>query len=140
MFLIIACPAVTAGPVCHPPTSKATLFPPTFVQPLCECGSVPQGDAGNQVCDSRPQGLLPCSHLPLPAQDRGVSSCPWESPCHRHIPRARSRRHPGPASAGSPGDLGNPEDQGLCACGNWWPWLLQKTLTWINPSPAVGRE
>lgn len=100
---------------CLSPSPKAALFPPTFVQPPCERGSVPRGGSSDQTSDSCCWELLPCSHRLL------ASTKPWRFFSSLGKPRAPGTPPP-PGAADAqvlparavPEHLGDPKDQGLC--------------------------
>ena len=89
---------------CLSPSPQSHPLPSLRAVPPCECGSVPpRVMPATRSVTAGAGGCRPPHSFCLPAQNRDVSSCPWESPCHRHISTAKSSRHPGPASVGSPG-------------------------------------
>lgn len=95
---------------CLSPSPKAALFPPTFVQPPCERGSVPRGGSSDQTSDSCCLGAAALLS-PFACQHKTVAFLlvPGKAPCPWHTSATRSGRRPGPAGVGSPGASWGPQ-------------------------------
>lgn len=128
MLFIIVCPTVIAGPVRHPPPK-----PPSSLLPSCS-PRVHVAVSPVVKAATRPVtgSCCPALTLCLPAQNRGVSSRPWESPMPLARLRRQERQTPRSCRRGQSWSiLGTPRTKG-CLCRSWWAWLLQETRASIN--------